>query len=358
LTKKVGILTGGGDCPGLNAVIRGAVFRGLLNYDFEFVGLKYGWKGLLEKDVFPLGIEDVRDILAEGGTMLRTSRTNPRKVEGGLENAYKKYKELKLDGIIVIGGEDTIGAAYDIWKFNNNFKMVGVPKTIDNDLWGTDITFGFDTAINRAMESIDNLHTTARSHNRVMVVELMGRHAGWITLEAGLAGNADIVLLPEEPFDIEEDLCEPLKKLKESGREYAIVAVSEGAKLKVDEDKDGSLILQEADRDEFGHVRLGGIGKALSDEIENRVDWESRHVVLGHLQRGGSPSAFDRFLSTRYGVAAADAIAQDKSGVMIALKGNEVKPVKMTDDIKKIRKVPEDYIEMTRLFTANPKSKK
>ncbi len=349
--KKVGILTGGGDCPGLNAVIRGIVYSGTLEHDMEIIGLRYGWKGLLDKDTQPLGIEDVRDVMSEGGTILRTSRTNPTSDEAEMTQAVANFHDIGLDTLIAIGGEDTLGAGYKLWRFDNSFKIVGVPKTIDNDLWGTDVTFGFDTAINIAMEGIDRLHTTAKSHNRVMVIELMGRHAGWIALEAGLAGSADVILLPEVPFDIEEDICNPLHKLKEKGREYAIVIVSEGAKLKVEHDADGSLFLQDVDRDEFGHVRLGGISKILSDEIEERVDWESRNVVFGHLQRGGPPSAFDRFLSLRYGVAAADAVAEGLSGVMISLEGTEVKPVKMTDEIKQIRRVPEDLIRFARLFT-------
>ena len=350
--KRIGILTAGGDCPGLNAVIRAAVYSGVIEHDLEFVGIKYGWRGLLERNTVPLTLEDVRKILPEGGTILRTSRTNPIKKAEDIDRALSGFKELGLDYLIAIGGEDTLGAAYRLWREDKNFKVVGVPKTIDNDLSGTDVTFGFDTAINIAMKGIDRLHTTARSHNRVMVVELMGRHAGWIALEAGLTGSADIILLPEVPFDIENDLCGPLRKMKERGREYAIVVVSEGAKLDVERDSDGSYFLQEIDLDEFGHVRLGGIGKILADEIEDRVDWETRHVVFGHLQRGGSPTAFDRFLSTRYGVAAADAVAEGLSGVMISLRGTEVKPIEMTDEIKEIKTVPENFRRYARLFTA------
>lgn len=352
MATKVGILTGGGDCPGLNAVIRGAVYSGIIEYDMEFIGIKYGWMGLLDMITEDIILDDVRGIISEGGTVLRTSRTNPTKNEEDIAKAIANFHELELDHLIVIGGEDTLGAAYRLWKEDDNFKVIGVPKTIDNDLSGTDVTFGFDTAINIAMADIDRLHTTARSHNRVIVIELMGRHAGWITLEAGLAGCADIVLIPEVPFDIEDDLCKPLQKMKDQGREYAIVVVSEGAKIKVEHDRDGSLFLQEVDRDEFGHVRLGGIGKILANEIEERVNWESRHVVLGHLQRGGSPSAFDRILSTRFGVAAADAVSEGLSGVMVALRGSEILPIKMTDEIKIIKRVPDDYVRYARLFTA------
>ncbi len=351
MAKRVGVLTGGGDCPGLNAVIRGLVYSGTFEHDMEFVGIKYGWKGLLEKDTRPLGIEDVRNIASEGGTILRTSRTNPTSDEAEIAMAVGNFHELGLDYLVAIGGEDTLGAAYKLWRADNSFKVVGVPKTIDNDLWGTDVTFGFDTAINIAVEGIDRLHTTARSHNRVLVVELMGRHAGWIALETGLASSADIILLPEDPFDIDHDLCDPLRRLKEQGREYAIVAVSEGAKIKVEHDADGSLFLRDVDRDEFGHVRLGGIGKILADEIENRIGWESRHVVFGHLQRGGAPSAFDRYISLRFGVAAADAVADDKSGVMIALRGIDVIAIEMTDEIKKIKRVPDELIRFAKLFS-------
>lgn len=351
MTKKVGILTGGGDCPGLNAVIRGAVYAGVIEHDMEFVGLKYGWRGLLEKDTRPLTLDDVRGILPEGGTILRTSRTNPTSDDEEMAQAVGNFHDLGLDHLIAIGGEDTLGAAYKLWRFDDSFKIVGVPKTIDNDLWGTDVTFGFDTAINTVVEGIDKIHTTARSHNRVIVVEVMGRHAGWIALEAGLASSADIILLPEEPFDIDHDLCDPLKKLKEQGREYAIVVVSEGAKLKVEHDRDGSLFLQDVDRDEFGHVRLGGIGKILSDEIEDRIGWESRDVVFGHLQRGGPPSAFDRYVSLRFGVTAANAVADGKSGVMVALNGTEVETIEISDEIKKIKRVPEELIRLSKLFT-------
>ncbi len=351
MSEKVGILTGGGDCPGLNAVIRGAVYAGIIEHDMEFVGLKYGWRGLLEKDTRPLTLDDVRGILPEGGTILRTSRTNPTSDDEEMAQAVGNFHDLGLDHLIAIGGEDTLGAAYKLWRFDDSFKIVGVPKTIDNDLWGTDVTFGFDTAINTVVEGIDKIHTTARSHNRVLVVEVMGRHAGWIALEAGLASSADIILLPEEPFDIDHDLCDPLRELKEKGREYAIVVVSEGAKLKVEHDRDGSLFLQDVDRDEFGHVRLGGIGKILSDEIEDRIGWESRDVVFGHLQRGGPPSAFDRYVSLRFGVTAANAVAEGKSGVMVALDGTEVETIEMSDEIKKIKRVPEELIRLSKLFT-------
>ena len=351
MSKKIGILTGGGDCPGLNGVIRGAVYRGTFKHGMEFVGIKFGWRGLLEKITMPLSTQDVRDILPIGGTILRTSRTNPTKTEGDAKLAIQNFHELGLDALIAIGGEDTLGAAYRLWKTDDSFAVVGVPKTIDNYLSGTDVTFGFDTAINIATEAIERLRTTARSHNRVLVVELMGRHAGWITLEAGIGGSADIILVPEKPFDIRKDVFEPLKKLRENGAEYAIVAVSEGAKLMVNNDVDGSLFLQEAERDEFGHIRLGGIAKALANEIENGIDWESRFVILGHLQRGGAPSAFDRFLSTRFGVSAVDAIAEGKSGVMVALRGTDIEAVPMTEEIKKIRTVPADLLELLDLFS-------
>ncbi|MCK5833427.1 ATP-dependent 6-phosphofructokinase [bacterium] len=350
MNKKIGILTGGGDCPGLNGVIRGAVYSGIRNHDMEFVGLKFGWKGLLEKITQPLSIKDVSNILPIGGTILRTSRTNPASNEAEARMAIDNFHKLGLDAIIAIGGEDTLGAAYSLWKLDNSFNVVGVPKTIDNDLTGTDVTFGFDTALNIATEAIDRLHTTAQSHNRVIVVEIMGRHAGWITMESGLAGSADIILVPEIPFDLDKDLFEPLKKMREDGKEYAIIAVSEGAKLEIENDVDGSLFIGDAERDEFGHIHLGGIGKILADEIEDKIDWESRHVVLGHLQRGGNPSAFDRVLSTRFGVAATNAIAENKSGVMVALRGTDIVTIKMTDEIKKIKKVFNSLLDIKDLF--------
>ena len=346
MSKRVGILTGGGDAPGLNQVIRGAVYRGVKQYDFEFVGILDGWRGLMEKQTIPLTIDDVRDIAGEGGTILGSSRTNPFKMDDGGELCRKGFEELGIDAIISLGGEDTMGVAYRLFS-ELEIPTVGAPKTIDNDLPGTDQCFGFDTATNRVMEAFDRLRTTARSHHRIIVIEVMGRHAGWMTLVGGVAGGADIVLLPEEPFDLDE-VAEKLRRLRERGRKYALVAASEGAKLKFAEGTD--IITQDAQMDSFGHVRLGGIGKILAKELQKRTDWEARHVVLGHLQRGGAPSAFDRWFSSRLGIAATDQIANDNFGTMVVLKGLDIVPVSLQEAAKGIRTVPEELIDVAKIF--------
>jgi len=292
---KIGILTGGGDCPGLNSVIR-AVVRKAISEGNSVVGVRYGWKGLLEKNCMPLTLFSVSGILPKGGTILGTSRVNPYKKEKGPDTVKNNFKELGLNALIAVGGEDTLGVANKLFKEGLN--IVGVPKTIDNDLEATDFTFGFDTAVNIVMECIDRLHSTAESHNRIMVVEVMGRHAGWIATFAGIAGGADYILVPEIPIDIME-VCESIKKRHEKGKNFSIVVVAEGAYFK---DKD--LFTQEKKIDEFGHVRLGGIGHALGKIIEERTGFETRVTVLGHIQRGGSPSAFDRVLGTRFGIEA------------------------------------------------------
>ncbi|MFP4460306.1 MAG: 6-phosphofructokinase [Candidatus Zixiibacteriota bacterium] len=349
MSKKVAILTGGGDCPGLNAVIRAAVYRGIKEYGFEIVGLLEGWRGLLEKKTRKLEIKDVADIVSEGGTILGTSRTNPVKSKESLEKAVENFKELGLDCIIVIGGDDTNTAGYELSKQGLN--IVGVPKTIDNDLSATDVTFGFDTAINIAMDSIDRIRTTARSHNRVFVIELMGRHAGWITLEAGVAGAADIILLPEEPFSM-DDLIDKLREIRDNGKNYAIVAVSEGARLSVSANDSSSLFFKDLEKDEFGHVRLGGIAGKLSEEIQDELDWESRSVVLGHTQRGGAPSAFDRFLSTRFGSSAMAEVARENYGVVVCLQGADIVPVKLGPKVLDQKLIPEKYLQYASLFGA------
>ncbi len=346
MSMRVGILTGGGDAPGLNQVIRGAVYRGVKKYGFEFFGIPDGWKGLLAGESFPLAIDDVRELAAEGGSILGSSRTNPFKKENGGQICRDNFDKMGLDAIIALGGEDTMGVAYRLFK-EYDIPTVGAPKTIDNDLPGTDQCFGFDTAVNRVMEAFDRLKTTARSHHRIIVVEVMGRHAGWMTLVGGVAGGADIILLPEEPFDLDE-VAEKLKKLREQGRSFALVAASEGAKLKFTEGTD--MITQDAELDEFGHVRLGGIGKVLAKELQRRTDWEARHVVLGHLQRGGAPSAFDRWFASRLGIAAADQIANKNFGVMVVLKGFDIVPVSLEEAAKGIRTVPEELIEVAKVF--------
>ncbi|RKY31894.1 MAG: 6-phosphofructokinase [Candidatus Omnitrophota bacterium] len=339
---KVGILTGGGDCPGLNPVIRAVVRKGI-NEGYQVIGIKNGWKGLIENNTIELNLNAVSGILPKGGTILGTSRTNPFKKEGDLEKVKKSYKELGLEALIAIGGEDTLGVASKLIKEGLE-NIVGVPKTIDNDLSSTDYTFGFDTAINTAMECIDKLHTTAESHHRIIVVEVMGRHAGWIAVEAGIAGGADIILIPEETIDIEK-VCELLKKRHDRGKTFSIVVVAEGAKF-----KKGTMVLQEEKLDQFGHVRLGGIGDNLAKEIEKRTGYETRVSVLGHIQRGGSPSAFDRILGTRFGVKAIELVKNKKFGRMAALSGNKITDVPIENAIKELKTVDKDFYEMAKVF--------
>lgn len=338
---KIGILTGGGDCPGLNPVIRGVV-RKASNENHEVVGIKFGWKGLLEKETIPLNTNLVSGILHKGGTILGTSRTNPYKKEGGLELAKKNYKELGLDALVAIGGEDTLGVATKLYKEGLN--LVGVPKTIDNDLGSTDFTFGFDTAINIVMDCIDRLHTTAESHNRIIVVEVMGRHAGWIAAYSGIAGGADYILIPEIPIDSDK-VCQSIIKRHERGKNFSIVVVAEGAFF-----KDENLCLQEQKLDEFGHVRLGGIGHTLGRIIEDRTGYETRVTVLGHIQRGGSPSAFDRVLGTRFGVKAYDLISDKKFGRMVSLRGNKIIDVMLEEATKELKTLDLDIYEIAKIF--------
>ena len=338
---RIGILTGGGDCPGLNPVIR-AVVRKAMNDGFEVIGIKNGWKGLIENDTITLNLDSISGILPKGGTILGTSRTNPYKKEGGLEKVKANFKALDLCALIAVGGEDTLGVATKLVKEGLN--VVGVPKTIDNDLSATDYTFGFDTALNIATECIDRLHTTAESHHRIMVAEVMGRHAGWIALEAGIAGGADVVLIPEFPIDIEE-VCALIKKRHQRGKTFSIVVVSEGARF-----KEGTMVLQEQKLDEFGHVRLGGIGEILGKEIEKRTGYETRVSVLGHIQRGGSPTAFDRVLGTRFGVKAVELVKEKKFGQMVSLSGNKIISVPLEKATGTIKTVDPEYYEIARVF--------
>jgi 6-phosphofructokinase 1 len=338
---KIGILTGGGDCPGLNSVIRAAV-RAAINDNSEVVGIRYGWKGLLEKDYMPLDLRSVSGILPRGGTILGTSRTNPYKKENGVELAKKNFKELGLDALIAVGGEDTLGVATKLFK--DGLNTVGVPKTIDNDLNATDFTFGFDTAVNIVMECIDRLHTTAESHNRIMVVEVMGRHAGWIAAYSGIAGGADYILVPEIPIDVDE-LCGSIKKRHQRGKNFSIIVVSEGAAFK---DKD--LALQEQKLDEFGHVRLGGIGDMLGKLIEEKTGYETRVTVLGHIQRGGSPTAFDRVLGTRFGVKAYELVKNKKFGRMVSLKGNDIVDVGLEEATKALKTLDLKLYDIAKIF--------
>ncbi|WP_141002943.1 6-phosphofructokinase [Nocardioides humi] len=340
---RVGVLTGGGDCPGLNAVIRAVVRKGVNGHGFEFVGFRDGWRGPLDGITMPLGIEQCRGILPRGGTILGSSRTNPFAVEGGVERIKDNLAAAGVDALVAIGGEDTLGVATRLAELG--VAVVGVPKTIDNDLSGTDFTFGFDTAVNIATEAIDRLHTTAESHHRVLVVEVMGRHAGWIALHAGIAGGASAVLIPEAPFDIEA-VCAHVETRFRS--EYApIIVVSEGA---VPADGSG-MTLVSGEKDAFGHVRLGGIGDRLAHEIEQRTGKEARAVVLGHIQRGGTPSAFDRWLATRFGLQAIDAVADGEYGVMMALRGTSIVRVPLVEGTGELKLVsPQEYAEAQVFF--------
>lgn len=347
MSKRVGLLTGGGDCPGLNAVIRAVVRKAVGQYGYKVIGFLGGWRGILEMEFEVLDRNKTSGIIHRGGTIIKTSRTNPLKEKEGVKRIIDNYKELELSGLIAIGGEDTLGVAQAL--FEKGLPVVGVPKTIDNDLSGTDYTFGYDTAVNIAMEAIDRVHTTAESHNRVMVVEVMGRHTGWIALGAGLAGGADIILIPEKPFDI-EDICDIIKKRHEYGRDFSIVVVAEGAKFKQGADGEERMIVQKKDIDEFGHVYLGGIGNVVAEEIEKRTGFESRVVMLGHVQRGGSPTAFDRVLATRYGIAAIDLVHKGEFGKMAALKGNEITSIPISDAVKKLKFVSEELYDVAETF--------
>jgi len=339
--SKIGILTGGGDCPGLNPVIR-AVVKTADHEKIEVLGIKNGWKGLIENDTMPLDLRAVSGILPRGGTILGTSRTNPCKKKEDLEKVKQNYKQLGLDALVAVGGEDTLGVAAKLCK--EGLKVVGVPKTIDNDLSCTDYTFGFDTAVNIATEAIDRLHTTAESHHRIMVCEVMGRHAGWIAVHAGLAGGADVILIPELPIDINE-VCDIIEKRRKMGKTFSIVVVAEGAKF-----KEGQVVVQEERLDSFGHVRLGGIGQILCDLIEEKTGHETRATVLGHIQRGGTPSAFDRVLGTRFGVEAVNLIKNKKFGYMVSLQSNKIGSVPIEQATGKLKTVDMDLYNIARIF--------
>jgi len=334
---KIGVLTGGGDCPGLNAVIRAVVRKGTFHYEDEFVGFMEGWRGLLEDKTMELDLATVGGILPRGGTILRTSRTNPAKREDGLERCAETLKKHGCEALIAIGGDDTLSVAKKL--FDKGLKVVGVPKTIDNDLAGTDFTFGFDTAVDVATEAIDRVHTTAEAHNRVIVVEVMGRDSGWIATYSGIAGGADVILIPEVPFDIDQ-VAETIRQRHARGRYFSIVVAAEGSKF-----AGGNETLPAAGLDEFGHARLGGIGSVLAQEIEKRTGFESRSVVLGHIQRGGSPSAFDRVLATRYGLGAIDMVHRGEFGQMAALRGNKIISIPLAEAIASNRKVDKEILD-------------
>jgi ATP-dependent phosphofructokinase / diphosphate-dependent phosphofructokinase len=340
---KVGILTGGGDCPGLNAVIRAVVRKGIFHHEDEFVGFLEGWRGVIEDKTMPLDLASVGGILPRGGTILRTSRTNPGKKPNGLEECVNTLKRHQIEALIAIGGDDTLSVAQKLYE--KGVKVVGVPKTIDNDLAGTDFTFGFDTAVNIATEAIDRVHTTAEAHNRVMVVEVMGRDAGWIAMYSGIAGGADVILIPEIPFDVDK-VAETIRVRHARGRYFSIVVVAEGAKFSTDVDPKQGNVVVDVGKDEFGHARLGGIAAILAREIERRTGFETRTVVLGHTQRGGSPSAFDRMLATRYGLGAIDMVHRGEFGCMAALRGNKIVSVPLADAIAKNRTVDQETIDV------------
>jgi ATP-dependent phosphofructokinase / diphosphate-dependent phosphofructokinase len=339
---RIGVLTGGGDCPGLNAVIRAIVRKGEGHYGHNIVGFRYGWRGVVECQMIDLTVGTTRGILHRGGTILGTSRTNPYKTDDGVRRVLDTLKREKVDALIAVGGEDTLGVASKL--IDEGVRIVGVPKTIDNDLDSTDFTFGFDTAVQIATDAIDRLHTTAESHDRVMVVELMGRHAGWIATYAGMAGGADVILIPEEPFDI-DDVCDRIRHRHLRGARFSIVVVAEGAVP-----KEGTMAVQEGEVDQFGHVRLGGIGTLLQHEIEGRTNFETRVTILGHVQRGGTPTAYDRVLATRFGVEAIDAAHDGDFGVMVALRGPDIVRVPLADAVKELKTVDRRLYDVASVF--------
>ena len=345
---RVGVLTGGGDCPGLNAVIRAIVRTGVADYGYEFTGFRDGWRGPLEGDTMQLDVATVRGILPRGGTILGTSRTNPLAESAsaggrsGIERITGNLASLGIDALVAIGGEDTLGVATLLHE--HGVKVVGVPKTIDNDLGATDYTFGFDTAVNIAMEAIDRLHTTAESHHRALIVEVMGRQAGWIALHAGIAGGANVILIPEQPFDIEQ-VCGWVEHRFQT-RYSPIVVVAEGA-----HPKEGQEAVLDTSVDAFGHVRYGGVGQMLASEIEKRTGKEARVAVLGHIQRGGTPSAFDRVLATRFGVHAIRAVADGAFGSMVSLRSTDIVRVPLGEAVNELKLVPpERYAEAEVFF--------
>ena len=339
---RVGILTGGGDCPGLNAVIRAVVRKGVNEYGHAIVGYRDGWRGVLENRVNALSPDNTSGILPKGGTILGSSRTNPFKEEGGVERVRDSLETENIECLIAVGGEDTLGVADKLTA--EGVPVVGVPKTIDNDLSGTDFTFGFHTAVQICTDAIDRLHSTAESHNRVIVLEVMGRHAGWIATYAGIAGGADAILVPERDFDI-ETVCDHIRHRHRRGRTFSIIVVAEGAKPAA-----GQETIQQAKTDAFGHVRLGGIGVALERQIEERTGYETRVTILGHLQRGGTPTAFDRVLATRFGIAAIDAVTDKDYGKMVALRGTDIVRVPLSEGVGELKTLDPSLYETAEVF--------
>jgi phosphofructokinase-like protein len=344
---RVGVLTGGGDCPGLNAVIR-AVTRRSLTRGHEVVGVRDGWRGLVDGRFMELGPREISGILPRGGTILGTTRTNPYKTDDGVQRVLSNLESAGLTALVAIGGEDTLGVAAKLHS-EHRLPVVGVPKTIDNDLSATDYTFGFDTAVWIATEAIDRLHTTAESHNRVMVLEVMGRHTGWIAVMSGIAGGADVILIPEQPITV-EDACEELRRRHERGKDFSIVVVSEGYELTYASGETRQVAEEARASDQFGHVRFGGVGDALAREIEERTGFETRVTVLGHVQRGGSPTPRDRVLATRYGLKAADLVHEGRWGAMAALQGDSIVEVPLADAVAQLKTVPPQWYDVARAF--------
>jgi ATP-dependent phosphofructokinase / diphosphate-dependent phosphofructokinase len=343
---RIGVLTGGGDCPGLNAVIR-AVGRRSFSHGHQVLGIRAGWKGLVEGVLQPLGPREISGILPRGGTIIGTSRTNPFKTDS-VDRVLANFREASLDALVAIGGEDTLGVAARLHR-EHDFPVVGVPKTIDNDLAATDYTFGFDTAVTIATEAIDRLHTTAESHNRVMVVEVMGRHTGWIAVMSGIAGGADVILIPEQPITVEQ-ACSEIRRRHERGLDFSIVVVSEGYELTYDSGERRLVGEAARETDQFGHVKLGGVGGELAREIEERTGYETRVTVLGHVQRGGSPTPRDRVLATRYGLKAADLVDEGRFGRMAALHGDDIVDVSLEEATAQLKTVPPDWYAVAKAF--------
>ena len=339
---RIGILTGGGDCPGLNAVIRAVVRKGVNNYGHTIVGYRDGWRGVLDNRIVQLTPENTAGILHRGGTILGSSRTNPFKEEGGVDRVKHSLEAERIEALIAVGGEDTLGVADKL--ISEGVQVVGVPKTIDNDLSATDFTFGFHTAVQICTDAIDRLHSTAESHNRVIVVEVMGRNTGWIATYSGIAGGADAILVPERPFNI-DSVCEHIRHRHQRGRTFSIVVVAEGATL-----ADGEEVVQTQQRDAYGHVRLGGIGVALEGLIEERTGYETRVTILGHIQRGGTPTAFDRVLATRFGIGAIDAVADLDYGKIVALRGTQILRVPLSEAVGEVKSLDSELYETAAVF--------
>jgi 6-phosphofructokinase 1 len=339
---RIGMLTGGGDCPGLNAVIRAVVRKGQTEYGHTLLGFRHGWRGLIEDETMPLDLASVRGLLPRGGTILGSSRTNPYKTEDGVRRCLETLEKEQVDALIAIGGEDTLGVARKLGEEGVN--VVGVPKTIDNDLSATEVTFGFHTAVQIGTDAIDRLHTTAESHDRVMVVEVMGRHAGWIALYCGLAGGADVILIPEKPFDI-SDVCDHLRHRHSQGANFSIVVVAEGATPVA-----GSMELLSGETDEFGHVRLGGVGNRVTDEIKSRTGYDTRVTILGHVLRGGTPTAYDRILATRFGIGAIDAVHEGSFGTMVALQCDRIVRVPIEQGVDELKTVDPSLYDLASVF--------